>query len=357
MTKRTTITLPSTVDALRDALRIAILTYSQTPVKNENKLNESLAKSLGFDNYDQLSALVKEVEANDDIRAYEIDFCYEGEQFLVINDYYIPTDLVHNEIVEYTVVDREERIKDLYRFISEANSSCEPHVRADIPDMEADLKTLQASEEKNVLEAYGTSGFFAGDDDPVLFNKLCNEMIEAAKNYFNETCGTQTKTGKKFDEVEYLWGEEECDSVYADEIVLIPKIIIDNDDDLVKDIARMPFTGDFPEGYMPAVLSKSGLWEPIEIMTRVTVKVALNEGITVFDMHDDDLEFEPTTDVILINVSEDQIANAALDVFSEHVGLSLPEQFTLSVIAADGKEYEVSDEPTSYTLSECGMLA
>lgn len=59
-TSTTAIALPQTVDALRSAIKSAIVCYQGSPVKNENKLNEALAAALNFANYDQLSALLKQ---------------------------------------------------------------------------------------------------------------------------------------------------------------------------------------------------------------------------------------------------------------------------------------------------------
>jgi hypothetical protein len=52
-------TLPQSVPELRAIIKQSIEMYSESPVKNENKLNEVLAKSLGFSNYDQLSSEIK----------------------------------------------------------------------------------------------------------------------------------------------------------------------------------------------------------------------------------------------------------------------------------------------------------
>lgn len=60
---KTQIELPKTVEELRDILKSAIAFYQGSPVKNDNKLNEALASSLNYANYDQLAAALKDLHA------------------------------------------------------------------------------------------------------------------------------------------------------------------------------------------------------------------------------------------------------------------------------------------------------
>jgi hypothetical protein len=55
----TSIKLPQTIAELHSFMKTAIETFQCSSVSNKNKLNETLAKSLDFNNYDQLSALIK----------------------------------------------------------------------------------------------------------------------------------------------------------------------------------------------------------------------------------------------------------------------------------------------------------
>ena len=55
----TPIKLPQTITELHSFMKTAIETFQCSSVSNKNKLNETLAKSLKLDNYDQLSPLIK----------------------------------------------------------------------------------------------------------------------------------------------------------------------------------------------------------------------------------------------------------------------------------------------------------
>jgi hypothetical protein len=62
MTTNKTIKLPKTINELQDAIQRAITSFQGSPAKNPNKLRTALAKSLNFNNYDELSALIKSNE-------------------------------------------------------------------------------------------------------------------------------------------------------------------------------------------------------------------------------------------------------------------------------------------------------
>ena len=174
--------LPQDANELRNAIKNAIEFYQGSPAKNDNKLNEALAVSLGFKNYDQLSPLLKEPET---IKTYNIEFDYDLPQCLVIDGIRIDEELVHDEVIAYTISDREERIRDLRQWIAEAQNDLQR--QSDVPLMQEDLDTLLASNETYVLEAYSTNGFIAADLEPELFNKTCHEMLmDAAKHCGND---------------------------------------------------------------------------------------------------------------------------------------------------------------------------
>ena len=56
---QTKLTFPHNIDELRELIKASIVVYQGSPVRNNNKLNESMAKALGFCNYDHLSAHLK----------------------------------------------------------------------------------------------------------------------------------------------------------------------------------------------------------------------------------------------------------------------------------------------------------
>jgi len=253
------INLPSSVSALRAALKVAIEHYQGSPVKNENKLNETTAVALGFQNYDQLAALL---DGPGEVETYAIDFDYTGGQQMIINGIRIDNDLVHDGVLAYTVSDRLERISDIRMFIGEAQRDSKRS--SGVLLMQADLDTLLASEEEYVLEAYGTSGFIAADLDPERFNKTCDEMIEAASEYYNKQIGELTKTGKLIADAFTYYGADAVSDLYENELVLIKEDRL-ADDKLPLGMPVYPYKGTVPEGYVAAYTGSFGEYVPITL--------------------------------------------------------------------------------------------
>ena len=264
MSKNTTaaLALPGDITSLRTAIKTAIEHYQGSPVKNDNKLNESLAAALNFANYDQLAAALRSASEVETVTAYDIAFDYDGEQYLIINGVRIEADLVHEGVIDYTVSERESRIDELRMWIGEATRSNEPRRQADIPLMQADLETLLASNEEFVLEAYGTNGFVAGDLEPVEFNAICDEMIACAKAYYAEKIGELTKTGRCYTEAAAYYSGEPVSEVYENELVLINEDFL-ADDKLAIGMVAERYTGTVPDGFMVAYAGAFGEYVPI----------------------------------------------------------------------------------------------
>lgn len=263
-TSTTAVALPQTVDALRNAIKSAIVSYQGSPVKNENKLNEALAAALNFANYDQLSALLKQASqsAVSEIAPYPISFDYDGEQYMIINGVRIEAALAHEGVVDYTVTDRQERVDDLYMWISEAQRDHYRDRSGDIDLMKKDLKTLESSKEEYVLEAYGTNGFVAGDLEPEAFNALCDEILEAAKEHYAEKVGSLSKTGKRFDHAMTYYSGDDVSELYEGELVLINEDFLE-DDTLPVGMVASRYVSPIPEGFIAAYQGALGEYVPV----------------------------------------------------------------------------------------------
>lgn len=256
----TTVNLPQTVDQLRAAIKTAIAFYQESPVRNENKLNEALAASLNMKNYDTLSAALKASDAEPEtIDTYPIEFDYDDGQYLIINGVRIEADLAHEEIVSCSVYDRQDRLEEIQIYLGEA---IRDDRRADAYSMQSDIDYLRSSKEEWVLGYFGTSGFIAADVEPQLFNETCDEMIEAAAEYYSEKVGPLTKTGRKYTECTAYYNGEPVSEIFAGELVLIKEAFL-GDDKLPIGMCVEKFEGTVPDGYMAAYAGASGEYVPI----------------------------------------------------------------------------------------------
>lgn len=255
-----TFNLPKTAVELRASIKTAIEFYQGSPVKNDNKLNEALAVSLGLRNYDQLSPLLNAEQEIAKTEAYPISFDYHGDQQIIINYVRIDTDLVDNGVVSHTVSSREDRISDIRDWIATAQR--DPSRRHNVIPMQKDLDTLLASEDEYVLEAIDTNGFIAGDTNPVEFNQICDEMLAAAAAHYQEVVGKPSKTGTRYTDLYTYYGNEEISEIYAGELVLIQERFL-SDGELPIGMAVEKFTGTVPEGYLAAYAGAFGEYVPV----------------------------------------------------------------------------------------------
>lgn len=167
------INLPTSVNELQNAIKTAIEFYQGSPVKNQNKLNESTAKALGFNNYDQLSAALRENQqkSNND---NEFDFIvtenFTSHSSFAINGTPINDFIFENELFNYKFVEREEIINDLITWISEGNNQA--HL------MKEDLKYLMTLSDDIILSSILINEYIAKSDQPKEFNELCSEILE-----------------------------------------------------------------------------------------------------------------------------------------------------------------------------------
>ena len=183
MSNQKTIQLPTTTNELRQMLKTAIEFYHESPVKNENKLNEALAASLNLANYDTLSALLK-AESKE---AEKTKWLYDIERtmgFSTINDIKIHENVFDNVDAAFCIVDREGRIDEMHRWIAEGlNDDSRAHM---INQWKELISYLEKSNEEYVLEAIEHSEFIAFDLEPKEFNEACKEILEANEKYKTE---------------------------------------------------------------------------------------------------------------------------------------------------------------------------
>ena len=183
MSNQKTIQLPTTTNELRQMLKTAIEFYHESPAKNENKLNEALAASLSLANYDTLSALLKE-EAKE---AEKTKWLYDIERnmgFSTINDIKIHENVFDNVDTAFCIVDREDRISELYRWIGDCSNSVSREYM--VEKWKGLVSYLERSNEEYVLEAIEYSEFIAFDLEPKEFNEACEEILEANEKYKTE---------------------------------------------------------------------------------------------------------------------------------------------------------------------------
>lgn len=171
------IVLPQTTEELRKSIKLAIERYNSSPVANNNKLNEALASSLDFKNYNQLAPLIKE-ENKPKKTPYEIE---ENHPDYTINNVEINSEIFDNELTNYTIADREDRIYWISIYYGEALMNNDP--RGDAQYMKDDLNYLESCDDVFVLEKLGTNTFVAASKEPELFNDLCDDIISVNKEY------------------------------------------------------------------------------------------------------------------------------------------------------------------------------
>lgn len=187
--------LPETPAQFREAMKRAIEHFQGSPVSNENKLNESMARALGYSNYNKLSPALAEFEKNGNenaqanseeqkaerkIKTLHVWFDYNGEQAICIGDARLPVELDHEGIISITVVDAEAREDDIDLMIGESTGR---NKSGDRELMRDDRDYLRRSTDEFVLEYSETNGFVAADLDPDTFNNECLAALKAALEY------------------------------------------------------------------------------------------------------------------------------------------------------------------------------
>lgn len=162
----TSIQLPKTVNEFQAALKKGIEAYSESPVKNKNKLNESTAIALGYKNKDTLSALQNKTKKTDNIKYSAI---IEDNDDIYINDVLINETLFLEEILKYTVRTVEELIDLIIHYIE--------NTKQDIDVLKEDLCYLKSLEDEFVFTSIETNKYIALSDNPDEYHQLCELFL------------------------------------------------------------------------------------------------------------------------------------------------------------------------------------
>tara|TARA_B100000700_G_scaffold331622_1_gene466189 strand:- start:2114 stop:2665 length:552 start_codon:yes stop_codon:yes gene_type:complete len=162
------IELPSDVSELQSMLKNAIEHYQGSPVKNQNKLNETTAIALGFKNYDSLSAELNKEE----LEPISAHYGNSPVVTTIINGTEIDDSIFEDELVGYKLEDRENLIDDLIMFISEGTRP------SDLYLMKEDLAMLMQWEDEYIFSAIGTNDYVSPSKNTEEFNKICQDILE-----------------------------------------------------------------------------------------------------------------------------------------------------------------------------------
>ena len=208
MQNPTSIELPKTVDEFRDAIKIAIEEYQNSPVKKENKLNHSLAKSLKFTEYRALQHLIKK-EANK-FSTIKVDIIGND---IFIDRIKIDKRIQSEELTRYYLVNKEDYVSDLHMWISERLNDFQnnyPHKDSEIPDMKRKLEKLSKIDDSYFFESHDSGNdWIAASLEPEKFNEVCLEILEEHSELIKNTY--------TLDDMQKIFGKHLETNVYEDD--------------------------------------------------------------------------------------------------------------------------------------------
>ena len=171
------ITTPAGLEAFLKAYHQELTDNRDFPPLKIQKALHSAAAVFGMRNGETLLASMSvEAVEKEDQQAYESK--YEVEYFsgsgwtVSINGEDINSEVFDEEKVNYTYVDREDQINDLYTWIGEAS---EP----DRSMMKQDLEYLVTIDDDYVFSSIETNNFVAQSDAPARFDEICQEILDA----------------------------------------------------------------------------------------------------------------------------------------------------------------------------------
>ncbi len=174
-TELKTIVLPSTATELQTAIKKAIEYYQGSPVVNDNKLRESLAKALDFKNYNQLSASLKSEKPIVPMNAYYSEYyectLIEGIKILDV--------VFDEELVGYKICERDDEIDNLYNLI--AGLGDRDSVNGQL--MKNDLSLLNSLTDPYIISNIWDNQYISPTSRPERFNEVCEEILAANKEF------------------------------------------------------------------------------------------------------------------------------------------------------------------------------
>jgi hypothetical protein len=173
MNNPTEIKLPTNALELKEFAKKAIEIYIKSPVTNDNKLNEVVAKSLGFKNNDAISPLLKAEKLK---TLFNVDKPEEYTYSVSINDIIINEKIFEDELSQYELVNRKSRISDLNMYISEARN--DPQGQKNKTLMNISLDFLLSIDDDFVFESIRNGNdMVAVSVNTKRFNEICNDIL------------------------------------------------------------------------------------------------------------------------------------------------------------------------------------
>lgn len=166
------VNLPKTVDELKNVIKLAIEHFHASPVKNLNKLNESTAISLGFKNYDKLSALITNTESP--LTPIQVERSYGQNYYISVDGVIMNETIFDTEIVDYKIIERDDEITDLYTWIAERQSDVDRKL------MIKELKFLESLTDEYILSSVNNNSdkYVSPSENTELFNEICETFLE-----------------------------------------------------------------------------------------------------------------------------------------------------------------------------------
>lgn len=180
MTKHT-VNFPRVAEEMRAALKAGIEFYQGSPVKNLNKLNESLAAALGVRSYDALSALLKPAP----VARFSIKLEDNGDVFMSnesIHYEHIHDTVFDNEMVAYKVCNKLDLLDDLWQYRGMGSLIRDHQV------IQADIELLRSNIFRNddcILSSISTNHYISRHVEPELFDQICNEMLKHSRALYD----------------------------------------------------------------------------------------------------------------------------------------------------------------------------
>lgn len=181
-TELKTIVLPSNVTDLQSSIKKAIEHFQGSPVVNENKLRESLAASLDFKNYNQLSASIKAEEANKPVTPMNAYYS-EDYKCTVIEGVNIIDVVCDEELTGYRIVDRSEEIDNIYDLLS----GLLPQDSVNRNQMRDALDFLNSLTDSYVISNIWDSNFISPTNQPECFNEACLDILSENKAFIEKS--------------------------------------------------------------------------------------------------------------------------------------------------------------------------
>lgn len=202
MTK--SIKLPASITEFKSALKKGIEAYSESPVKNKNKLNECTAIALNLYNQDTLSA-VKIITPNLNPFVATINSFDE----VVINGVIIDDELFEEEVLKYVLRDRNEIIDDIFDYLPGQNKINSELIRENI-------KFLATLKDEFIFISIEDNSYIERSSEPEKFDKQCEISLIAHYKNKNDWKGLISLLNKKYFSDTVLDDNE----YYLDDVVL-----------------------------------------------------------------------------------------------------------------------------------------